>query len=142
MFPKDRDFNKYSKKYLFAILGFFYKLLSIFKVHCKKIKTILEIEFGFLVFAQGSLEQNKVLQSGPWPVWGNRGAAAGCFLGDVARRRWGQVGEKKEGAKPHLWRVLEGREVVGEGLSTAALLAPATGGGLHRRGGAPVVVGS
>ena len=27
MIPKDRYFNKDSKKYLFAILGFFYKLI-------------------------------------------------------------------------------------------------------------------
>ena len=36
MVPETRDFGKDSKKYLFAILGFFYKLLWIFEVHCKK----------------------------------------------------------------------------------------------------------
>ena len=39
MIPTDRDFNKDSKKYLFAILGFFYKLLWIFIVYCKNDKS-------------------------------------------------------------------------------------------------------
>ena len=39
----------------------------------------------------------------------------------------GKVGKDGEGAKPHLWMVLDGVEVIGAGLSTAA------GGGTGRR---------
>ena len=36
-----RDFDKDSKKYLFAILGFFYEFLLILKIHCNHLKTNL-----------------------------------------------------------------------------------------------------
>ena len=35
MVPEGRDFDKDSKKYLFAILGFFYEFLLTLPIHCK-----------------------------------------------------------------------------------------------------------
>ena len=41
MVPDCRDLDKDSKKYLFAILGFFYEFLLILQIHCKNLKTNL-----------------------------------------------------------------------------------------------------
>jgi hypothetical protein len=35
--------------------------------------------------------------------FGSRGAAAGLFPGEGARRRWGKLGEKREGTRVDLW---------------------------------------
>ena len=49
------------------------------------------------------------------PEQGREGRAVS---GEERHRRWGPVGEKEEGAKPHLWMVLGGAEVVRSGGST------------------------
>jgi len=41
-----RDFDKDSKKYLFAILGFFYEFLLTLQIHCKNLKTSLILCLG------------------------------------------------------------------------------------------------
>ena len=41
-----RDFDKDSKKYLFAILGFFYEFLLTLQIHCKNLKTNLILCLG------------------------------------------------------------------------------------------------
>ena len=46
MVPLCRYFLKDSKKYLFAILGFFYEFLLILQIHCKNLKTNLILCLG------------------------------------------------------------------------------------------------
>jgi len=46
MVPLCRYFLKDSKKYLFAILGFFYEFLLTLQIHCKNLKTSLILCLG------------------------------------------------------------------------------------------------
>jgi len=48
MVPEGRDFDKYSKKSLFAFLGFFYDFQLNFQIYCKNVKTKLDIMFKSL----------------------------------------------------------------------------------------------
>ena len=48
MILKGRYFDKDSKNYLFAILGFFYEFLLILQIYCKHLKTNLYIAYGSL----------------------------------------------------------------------------------------------
>ena len=57
MVPDCRDFDKDSKKYLFAILGFFYEFLLILQIHYKHLKTNLNIMLKPLCFAEGALKR-------------------------------------------------------------------------------------
>jgi hypothetical protein len=74
----------------------------------KRVKAKLEIEFRSQSFAESPLNKTGASQIGPWPDQ-NRGgterAALASFLVARVAGGGGPVGEKGEGAKPHLWRV-------------------------------------
>ena len=83
MVPDCRDFDKDSKKYLFAILGFFYEFLLILQIHCKHLKTNLNIMLKPLC--------SKELGLADMPLAGarNRGGGGLPDSGESGRRRRG-----------------------------------------------------
>ena len=74
MVPLCRYFLKDSKKYLFAILGFFFlRFANEFPSSLQKFKNKTNIVFRPLCFAEGPLKRIGNSCFGPWP--GNRGGA-------------------------------------------------------------------
>ena len=100
MVPDCRDFDKDSKKYLFAILGFFYIFLGIYKVFSQKIakRTKLDNTFGSLVLQKTPW---KDLGLTLWPLAGKqrRGAAWPAGSGGSGRRRRGARGGGARGGR-------------------------------------------
>ena len=57
MVPDCRYFDKDSKEYLFAILGFFYEFLLILQIHCKNLKTNLILCLGPWILQKGAQKE-------------------------------------------------------------------------------------
>ena len=105
--PKGRDFNKDSRKYLFAILGFFYKLLRIFKIDCKKVKRKPNIADGSLVLHWGPWKQKKPFNRVLHRNREQGSSAPAVFRRSEARRGRGKLGKMERG----LVRTSEGSRV-------------------------------
>ena len=88
-----RDFDKDSKKYLFAILGFFYEFLLTLQIHCKNLKTNLKLCLG-PVFCRRTPKKNWELAF--WPLAGsrNRGGDRGRRPADFRRGRGSPAARK------------------------------------------------
>ena len=88
------------------------------------------MEFTSLLFLKTKEKGNELLHLGPWTSisshrgslagLGNRGGVGGRFPARFGPGGEGEVGEKVEGARAHLWVVVWGLEVVCSGGATAS----------------------
>ena len=95
MIPKDRDFNKDSKKIFICYFRIFLQITINFQSSLQKGNNKTRNCRWVPEFTLGSLERNQTLQSGPSPDREQRSSAGEYFRRVEARRGRGKLGEKE-----------------------------------------------